>query len=341
MFTVLLEKVVKGENLSIEEMEGIMENIMEGKLTNSQIAGFLVALRMKGETVAEITGAARVMRSKARRIDKRDDVVIDTCGTGGDGSNTFNISTTVALVLAGAGIKVAKHGNRSVSSKSGSADVLEAFGVNLSLTPEQVEDCLNQIGIAFLFAPNFHKAMKYAITPRKELGLRTIFNILGPLTNPAMVNYQVLGVYDPVLVRPLAEVLSNLGVKAAMVVNGDGRLDEFTTTGGNLVAFLHDGMIEERKIYPEDLNLSRSKLEDIQGGSPEENKEIIQGILKGEKGPGRDVVVFNVAAALIVTGYADNWLKAATLAAEVIDSGKAYQKLENFIDYTNSLEVVV
>lgn len=336
MLNSYLEKVISGRDLTIPEMEKVMRTIMEGKATDSQIAGLLVALRMKGETIGEITGAARVMREKAVSIKGRTDKLVDTCGTGGDGSGTFNISTTVAFVLAGAGLSVAKHGNRSVSSKSGSADVLEALGVNLALSPGEVEACVEEINLGFLFAPQFHQAMKYAIKPRRELGLRTIFNVLGPLTNPAGANYQVLGVYDPSLVFPLAKVLKNLGVSGAMVVNGDGRVDEFSLTGANYVAYLHDGKIEELVVYPEEANLPRVGLKELTGGTPEENKEIILDILRGKAGPKRDVVLFNAAAAFIVTGLVENWQEGVGLAAEIIDSGKAYQKLTELIEFTNS-----
>jgi len=340
MFENYFEKVVSGRDLSTGEMEEVMRSIMSGNLTDSQIAGILTGLRMKGESIEEITGAARVMREKAITITSNKEFLIDTCGTGGDRSGTFNISTTVAIVLAAGGLTVAKHGNRSVSSKSGSADVLEALGVNLNLSPIQVERCLNQINIGFLFAPQFHQAMKYAIRPRRELGIRTIFNILGPLTNPAAVKYQVLGVYDPALVLPLAEVLKNLGVKAAMVVNGNDSIDELTLTGSNRVAYLHDGIIEELLLFPEEAGLQRTGIRELLGGSPEENKEIIIRVLQGEKGPKREVVLLNSAAAFIVSGLVNSWRDGISLGAEIIDSGKAYNKLQEFIEYTNSLEVV-
>ena len=339
MFSKCLEKVVAGQNLSEIEMEEIMRRIMEGQVTESQIAGILVGLSMKGETIEEITGAARVMREKAISIKNSKDLSIDTCGTGGDGSNTFNISTTVAFVLAGAGLTVAKHGNRSVSSKSGSADVLEALGVNLSISPVQVGECLQEVNMGFLFAPVHHKAMKYAIKPRKDLGLRTIFNILGPLTNPAAVNYQVLGVYHPSLVYPLANILNNLGVKSAMVVNGNGKLDEFTLDGVNKVAYLHDNIVEELEVTPEEVGLKRSDIKELIGGTPEVNKDIILDILKGKPGPKRDVILFNSAAAFMVTGLAKTWERGIELAVNVIDSGKASKKLEELISFTNSQEV--
>lgn len=340
MFINYLEKVVARENLSLGEMEKAMEIIMEGGATDSQLAGFLVGLSMKGETIEEITAAARVMRNKAISI-KSDRVLIDSCGTGGDCKGTFNISTTVALLMAAAGLSVAKHGNRSVSSKSGSADLLEALGININLSPQQVEYCLNEIGFAFLFAPYFHKAMKYAARPRRELGLRTIFNILGSLTNPAGTRYQILGVYQPDLVYPMAAVLKNLGIDSAMVVHGAGGIDEFSLAGENKVAYLRNGQIEEFYISPEEVGLQRADLKELIGGTAEKNREITLAILKGERGAKRDVVLFNAAAAFLVSGLVDSWAQGIELAAEMIDSGRTLKKLEEMIEFTNSLEVVL
>lgn len=340
MFINYLEKVVARENLSLGEMEKAMEIIMEGGATDSQLAGFLVGLSMKGETIEEITAAARVMRNKAISI-KSDRVLIDSCGTGGDCKGTFNISTTVALLMAAAGLSVAKHGNRSVSSKSGSADLLEALGININLSPQQVEYCLNEIGFAFLFAPYFHKAMKYAARPRRDLGLRTIFNILGPLTNPAGTRYQILGVYQPDLVYPMAAVLKNLGIDSAMVVHGAGGIDEFSLAGENKVAYLRNGQIEEFYISPEEVGLQRADLKELIGGTAEKNREITLAILKGERGAKRDVVLFNAAAAFLVSGLVDSWAQGIELAAEMIDSGRTLKKLEEMIEFTNSLEVVL
>ncbi len=340
MFINYLEKVVARENLSLGKMEKAMEIIMEGGATDSQLAGFLVGLSMKGETIEEITAAARVMRNKAISI-KSDRVLIDSCGTGGDCKGTFNISTTVALLMAAAGLSVAKHGNRSVSSKSGSADLLEALGININLSPQQVEYCLNEIGFAFLFAPYFHKAMKYAARPRRELGLRTIFNILGPLTNPAGTRYQILGVYQPDLVYPMAAVLKNLGIDSAMVVHGAGGIDEFSLSGENKVAYLRNGQIEEFYISPEEVGLQRADLKELIGGTAEKNREITLAILKGERGAKRDVVLFNAAAAFLVSGLVDSWAQGIELAAEMIDSGRTLKKLEEMIEFTNSLEVVL
>jgi len=280
MFNKHLDKVVSRENLSLEEMEEAMTMVMEGKTTDSQLAGFLVGLRMKGETIDEITGAASVMRSKAAAVKTKSKNLIDSCGTGGDEKGTFNISTTTAIVMAAGGLNVAKHGNRSVSSKSGSADLLEALGVKIDLSPEAAGKCLDQVGISFLFAPHFHQAMKYAVGPRRELGLRTIFNILGPLTNPAQADYQVLGVYKEELVMPLAHVLKNLGLKSAMVVHGAGGVDELSLAGENKTAYLKDGAVKEFNFSPAEAGLKTAAIDEILGGSPKENKEITLAILK-------------------------------------------------------------
>ncbi len=340
MFKKYLDKVVAGKHLSVEEMEQAMSAIMEGKVSDTQLAGFLVGLRMKNEAIEEITGAAKVMRDKALTVDINKENLIDTCGTGGDGSNSFNISTTVAFVLAGAGLLVAKHGNRSVSSKSGSADVLESLGVDLNLKPFQVENCIKEVGIGFLFAPVFHKAMKYAIPARKELEVRTIFNILGPLTNPAAADYQILGVYDPDLIEPMAEVLRNLGVKRAMVVHGAGGLDEFSLMGENKVAYLNQGKIDYLFISPEEYGLNKADINAIKGGNSEENSQIMLSIFKGDKGPKRDIVLFNAAAALKVAGQVNSFKEGIEKAGHIIDSGAALDKLQALIDYTNSVEVV-
>lgn len=341
MFNTYLEKVVNGDNLELMEMETAMRAIMEGETTQSQLAGFLVGLRMKGESIDEITAAAKVMRDKAVSICTEKKFLVDTCGTGGDGKGTFNISTTVALVLAGANLTVAKHGNRSVSSKSGSADVLESLGINVELKPEQVQVCINEIGMGFLYAPVFHKAMKYAIGPRRELGIRTIFNVLGPLTNPARAEYQIMGVYHPELVTPLAEVLKNLGVQEAMVVHGAGGIDEFSLSGQNRAAHIKNNNIHNITVSPEDVGLNQVSLDQLKGGTPAENKQIILDILKGKKGPKRDVVLFNAAAAFIVTGLAADWKQGKQLAAEVIDSQAALNKVKELVDFTNSFKVEV
>lgn len=340
MFNYYLQKVVKGEDLNLSEMESAMEMIMDGKVTHSQLAGFLVALHIKGETVDEITASAMVMRKKALPLNLENNSLIDTCGTGGDAKGTFNISTAVAFVLAAANIPVAKHGNRSVSSKSGSADVLEAFGINISLPTSLIEKCLKEIGIAFLFAQDFHKATKHAAVPRKELGIRTIFNVLGPLTNPANVKYQLMGIYDPNLVLPIAEVLKNLGVKRGMVVHGAGGIDELSLSGKNKVAFLKEGKIEEIEISPQDLGLKVSTLEEIQGGSAQENKDIILNIFENkEKGAKRDVVVLNSAAGLYVANKVNSLEEGIKYAQEIIDSKKALKKLNEMIEFTNLLSL--
>jgi len=336
MLKPILAKLVERQDLTEAEMKQAMGLIMEGKATEAQIGAFLIALRMKGETVAEITGAARVMREKAWRLDiKRDKPLVDTCGTGGDAQNTFNVSTATAFVVAGAGLKVAKHGNRSVSSQCGSADVLEALGVNLEVPPEVVTKCIEEIGIGFLFAPKFHPAMRYAIGPRRELGLRTIFNILGPLTNPALADYQVMGVYDKKWLLPLAKVLKNLGLKGLMVVHGEGGYDEITITGKTYVAELEDGMIKEYEVSPEPLGLKQADAVEIKGADREANAKIIRQILSGkEKGPKRDMVLLNAAAVFKITKVVSDWQRGIVLAKEVIETGKAEEKLEKLIEMT-------
>ncbi len=348
MIQETIAKLVKKENLSQEEAEEVMEEIMTGQATDSQIAGFLIALRMKGETVDEMTACAKVMREKATKINIRGDIdidredinvdmetIVDTCGTGGSGTNTFNISTATALVVAGAGVKVAKHGNRSASSACGSADVLQQLGVNLDVSPGLVAECINEIGIGFLFAPLLHTAMKFAIGPRKELGVRTIFNILGPLTNPAGANAQVLGVYDPGLTEKMAQVLRNLGARKVFVVHGEDSLDEITITGKTKVTELSNGEIKTYYIEPSDFGFQNATLEDIRGGDAEKNAEIVTLVLKGERGPRRDVVLLNTAYALLAANKVNSPTDGIRLAEESIDSGKAYEKLELLRKYTN------
>lgn len=339
MFNKHLDKVVSREDLSLAEMKDAMAMVMEGKTTDSQLAGFLVGLRMKGETIDEITGAASVMRNKAAEVNTKSNDLIDSCGTGGDEKGTFNISTTTAIVMAAGGLKVAKHGNRSVSSQSGSADLLEALGVKIDLSPEAAGRCLDEVGISFLFAPHYHQAMKYAIGPRKELGLRTIFNILGPLTNPAEADYQVLGVYKKELVMPLAHVLKNLGLKSAMVVHGAGGVDELSLAGKNKTAYLKEGKVKEFNFAPEIAGLEEAPLESILGGSPEENKKITLDILKGKKGPKRDVILLNSAAAFLVQDKVNSLKEGVKMAAEIIDSGQALEKLNELIECSSSLSV--
>jgi len=326
-----ISDVVSRKDISQAEISSVMEIIMEGKATSAQIGSLLTGLRMKGETVDEITGAAKVMREKAVRIHVNispGEPLVDTCGTGGSGAQTFNVSTTAAFVVAGAGIKVAKHGNRSVSSKSGSADVLEALGVNLALLPKDVARAVETIGMGFMFAPELHPAMKYAIGPRREIGIRTIFNILGPLTNPAWANVQVLGVYDPLLTRPLAEVLGRLGSKRAWVVHGEGGLDELSLLGKSVVAEWDTSEVKEFVIRPEDAGLKPCKAEDLKGGDAEENARILKDIISGKKGPKRDMVILNAGAAIYLADIAKSLKEGVLLAAESIDSMEAMKRLE-------------
>lgn len=337
MLKLAINQVVTGKSLSIEEARQVMLGIMEGRATEAQIGSLLTALRMKGETVEEITGCALAMREKASHITSRHSRLVDTCGTGGDGSGTFNISTTAAFVVAGAGVPVAKHGNRSVSSKSGSADLLEALGANLDLTPAEVENILNQVGIGFLFAPAFHKAMKYAVGPRREIGIRSIFNILGPLTNPAGAKVQVLGVFDPELTEALARVLQQLGVERALVVHGAGGLDEISTLGPTKVSYLKKGDITNIIIDSEGLGFPRVRREQLQGGDASLNAKITLSILAGEKGPCRDIVLINAGAALTAAGAAGDLSEGIKMAASSIDSGSAKEKLDQFIAATQSI----
>lgn len=328
MIKEAISKLVEKTDLTEEESEHVMEEIMSGSATQAQIASYLTALRMKGETVEEITGSARVMRNKVTRINVNDPHVVDTCGTGGDRSGTFNISTTTAFVVAGAGVTVAKHGNRSVSSQCGSADVLKALGVNIDVPPERVEKCVNEIGIGFLFAPLYHPAMRHAIGPRQEIGIRTMFNILGPLTNPAGASSQVLGVYAAHLTETLAHVLMNLGSSHCFVVHGSDGLDEITITGETMVSEGYNGTVKSYKIRPGDFNIKIGTLEDIKGGSAEDNASIVLKILQGEKGPRRDVVLLNAAAGIMASGKVPDASAAIKAAEEAIDSGSAMGKLE-------------
>lgn len=335
MIKEAISKVVAGGGLTEMEAEAVMREIMQGEATDAQIAAYITALRMKGETVDEITGSARVMREKAVRIRLDAEYQVDTCGTGGDMSHTFNISTTAAFVVAGAGVAVAKHGNRSVSSKSGSADVLQALGVNIEMPSHRIEECLQEVGIAFLFAPMMHLAMKYAIGPRREIGIRTIFNLLGPLTNPAGVKSQVMGVYDAGLTTTLARVLGNLGLDCAFVVHGLDGLDEITITDRTKVSEYRDGAVKDYFVHPEDFGLAVGKKDDLLGGDAKENADITLEILKGEKGPRRDIVLLNAAAALLASGKASDFKEGIGMAAESIDSGAAMKKLLELKAFTN------
>ena len=331
-----IAKLVDRVDLTEEEMVSVMNQIMSGEATPLQIAAFLTALRMKGEKVEEITGAARVMREKARRVKVKTERVLDTCGTGGDQKGTFNVSTTSAFVVAGAGVAVAKHGNRSVSSRSGSADVLAALGVKVDAPKEKVEECLEKIGIGFLFAPLLHEAMKYAVQPRREIGIRTIFNLLGPLTNPALATHQLVGIYDGALTTLVAQVLKNLGSVRALAVHGMEGMDEISLCGPTRVAELRDGKVRDYTIAPEEVGLKRCRLEEVRGGTPEECAQIVRAVLHGDKGPKRDMVLFNSGAALYVSGAAESIAEGIPLAAQSIDSGKAQKKLEQLVELTNS-----
>lgn len=331
-----IDKLVNRIDLSEAEMIEVMNQIMTGEATPLQVAAILTALRMKGETVDEITGAARVMREKAHRVNVGAKTVLDTCGTGGDQKGTFNISTTSAFVLAGAGVNVAKHGNRSVSSLSGSADVLGALGVKVDAPKERVEQCIAKIGIGFLFAPLLHEAMKYAVQPRRDIGIRTIFNILGPLTNPAMATHQLIGIYSGALVGVVAHVLNNLGSARAMVVHGLEGLDEISLCGPTKVAELRGGEVKEYMVEPEQFGFKACRLEELHGGNPDESAAIVRGVLESNKGPARDVVLLNSGAALYISGIAGTIQDGIRLAAESIDSGKARRKLAELVEMTNA-----
>ena len=336
MIKEAIAKVVNMENLNESTMTDVMDEVMEGKATPAQIAAFITALRIKGETVAEVTGAARVMRQKATRIDARSTVIVDTCGTGGDGSNTFNISTTAAFVVAAAGLTVAKHGNRAVSSGCGSADVLEALGVNITAAPEVVEECVQQLGIGFLFAPRLHGAMKYAIGPRREIGIRTIFNMLGPLTNPAGATCQLIGVYDPRLTEMFAGELKNLGTKRAFVLHGSDGLDEATITGETRVSELKDGLVSTHNINPADYWDETYPADALRGGDASFNARITTDVLIGKKGACRQIVLLNAALAIVAGEKAGNIKEGIGMAAEAIDSGAARKKLQALIALSNS-----
>lgn len=336
MIQETIGKVVEGSDLTEREAASVMGEIMSGRATDAQIASFLTALRLKGETVEEITGFARVMRDKAIHIQSHTGPIVDTCGTGGDASGTFNISTVSAFVAAGAGVKVAKHGNRSVSSRCGSADVLKGLGINIEVPPDVVAQCIDDVGMGFLFAPLLHGAMKYAIGPRREMGIRTVFNILGPLTNPAMANAQLLGVYAEALTEPMADVLSRLGCNHAYVVHGEDGLDEITTTSRTKVSEVAPGGIKSYYIQPEDFGISRTSLDQLRGGDTEENVEIARRILQGERGPKRDVVLLNAGAAIAVGGVARSIEEGISLAEKSLDAGAALEKMERLMVITNS-----
>lgn len=329
-------KAVAGENLQERDMMTAMDEIMGGTATAAQIAAFITALRIKGETVEEVTGAARVMRQKATLIDARSSTIVDTCGTGGDGLHTFNISTTAAFVVAAAGLTVAKHGNRAVSSGCGSADVLEALGVNIMAEHDVVEECIQQIGIGFLFAPMLHGAMKHAIGPRREIGIRTIFNMLGPLTNPAGATSQLIGVYDACLTEMFAGVLKNLGTKRAFVVHGSDGLDEATVTGKTRVSELRDGAVRTYDIDPLDFFGDRAEGEELRGKDAPVNAAITRDILAGEKGSRGNCVLLNAALAIVAGEKAETIAEGLAIARDCIESGAALRKLDDLIEMSNS-----
>jgi anthranilate phosphoribosyltransferase len=331
-----IQAVINKQDLNSADMQSVMKTIMTGEATPAQIGGFLVGLRMKGETVDEIAAAAGVMRELATRVNVNGPHLVDTCGTGGDGAKTFNISTASALVVAAAGGKVAKHGNRSISSKSGSADVLESAGVNLNISPEHVAQCINQLGVGFMFAPAHHGAMKHAIGPRKEMAVRTIFNVLGPLTNPAGAPNQVLGVFSPELVEPLANVLAKLGSEHVMVVHAVDGLDEISNSGETSVAELKDGKVVTYTLTPEQFGIQRHALSDIKVDDAAQSLAMIQSVLNNEEGAAKDIVVLNAGAAIYVAGLADSVTSGINKARDVIASGAAQQKLNELATLTQS-----
>ncbi len=333
-----LKKIVKGENLTKNEMIDVMQKIMSGKVMEIEISAFLTAMKLKGETVDEISSAAKVMREKAETINLKNHYTVDTCGTGGDNLGTYNISTAVAFVVAACDLKVVKHGNRSISSKCGSADVLEELGVNINLSPKQTKECIEEVGIGFLFAPNYHKAMKYVMPVRRTLGFRTMFNILGPLSNPANAKAQVLGVYDKNLVEPMAQVLKNLGIKRAMVVHGVDGLDEISNTSETIVSELINGNVKNYTITPEEFDIKRGTISDIKGGDKVENAEIIRNLFNGkDEGPKLDILLLNVAATLYVGEKVKNIKEGIRIARLTLDSKKPMFVLNNMIKFTNSI----
>jgi anthranilate phosphoribosyltransferase len=348
IITEAVRTLVDRRDLTRIEAAAAMDAIMSGAATNAQIAAFLTALRMKGETVEELIGFAQVMRQKVVKIRTRGEEVaaltgtdremlIDTCGTGGDATGTFNVSTATAFVVAGAGLRVAKHGNRSVSSMCGSADVVETLGISLDLTPQKVARCVDEVGIGFLYAPLLHTAMKHVMAARREMGIRTVFNMLGPLTHPASANAQVIGVYAASLTEPLARVLAELGTVRAFVVHGADGLDEISNTGESRLSEVREGMVRTFTVRPEDFGLPRAAIADLLGGDREQNAEIIRAILAGERGPRRDIVLMNAAAALVAGGRAHDLKDGVALAARSIDSGAARDKLEQLIALSRKL----
>ncbi len=335
--TQAIQEIINHKSLSMDEAILVMKSIMEGEGTQAQIASLVTALRMKGETAEEIAGFASVMREKALRISPVVPVLVDTCGTGGDQLKTFNISTTTAFVVAGAGVPVAKHGNRRVTSKSGSADLLEALGINLDVSPDFVQRSIERLGIGFLFAPSFHPAMKYAAPVRREIGIRTVFNILGPLTNPAGANRQVIGVYAPELTELMANVLNLLEIKHAFVVHGMIGLDEWSNAGITRVSELKDGKVNTTEYTTKDFGIAEANPDDLTGGDPQENAVIVEAILKGEKGAKRDIVLLNAAAVLVVADAVGSIQAGIEKAAESIDSGAAWGKIQALKAMTNAV----
>lgn len=338
MIKEAIGNIVDGKSLTMEEASSVMEEIMDGTATQAQLAAFLVALKLKGETAAEVAGLASVMRSKASRVSLACPI-IDIVGTGGDGSNTFNISTTSAFVLAGAGLKVAKHGNRAMSSRCGSADVLEALGIKIELSPQQVQKCVEDVGIGFMFAQSFHPAMKYAAAPRREIGIRTVFNILGPLTNPAGAQYQVIGVPSADIGDKISVALCLLGIKRALVVHGVNGIDELSISGESLLWEITEGKVtsSRRSISPEEMGLKSSPGDALQGGTPQQNAGILRSVLKGEISARRDVTLLNASAGIYTGGLADSMKEAVKIAAATIDSGKALSKLDELVAFSRGL----
>jgi anthranilate phosphoribosyltransferase len=334
MIKKIISKLIDDTDLEPQEMRGVMQEILTGVATPSQISAFLALLRKKGETEQELTQAVKVMRKyvKPIRINRR--VILDTCGTGGDKKGTFNISTTVAFVAAGAGITVAKHGNRCVSSHCGSADLLEALGININLNEQQLKRCLKEIGIAFLFAPNLHPAMKYALPARREMGIRTMFNLLGPLTNPAGATHQLIGVYDGKWTAILAKVLGRLDTSHALIVHGEDGLDEITTTTKTIISELRNKRVRTYKISPEDFGIRRAKMSELRGADSSLNIQILTAVLQGEVSAYRDIVLLNAAAAIYASDMAKNIKEGMKMARESIDSGRAYKKLQLLRDYS-------
>ncbi len=337
MIKAALEKLAEHISLTEKEACAVMLEIMQGDASDAQIAAYLMALRMKGETVEEITGSVKAVNERALRIYVGDPQVVDTCGTGGDRANTFNISTAAAFVIAGGGMTIAKHGNRSVSSRSGSADVLAAMDVNIDLSPERVEACVNEIGIGFLFAPLYHGAMKRCATPRAEMGIRTLMNIMGPLSNPAGASIQILGVFDHALTEKLAQVLMRLGTQHSFVLHGRDGLDEITLTDCTYVSESKAGRVSSYQVAPEDFALTRVRPQELQGGTPKENAVIIQDVLKGHRNAKRDVVLMNAAPAFVACGKAASLKEGYDQAATALDSGAAYEKFQKLVTVSHRI----